>query len=149
MVKIFLILRGFYYIDIMKKIINITVIAAMSSLMMFLSCNCEDKYPTITYEVGGYSSNTISIEFNNEYGEREKFPSIATRPPWIKEFKIENRGDEFYGGNLPGNIFPAFIEASLTRGELYVSIFVNGKLKATDTTTPQKRTASARYGVNF
>jgi len=86
--------------------------------------------------------------FNNDFGDPVQFSSVQL--PWVYTFTIKERGDYYFGGDYDG-YFPAHISArrSTYTGSLTVTIHVNGKLVASAYSTPERRTAEARYNVKF
>ncbi|MDR3013461.1 MAG: hypothetical protein LBU70_09695 [Chitinispirillales bacterium] len=124
-----------------------TVAIALTLLsLIFFSCDCDGCWGNkIVYLVDGVASN-IRVEFHNEYGDLEAFSSIAL--PWRKEFNVQFRGAEYYGGDYSG-YFPAYISAHPRYGRVTVSIYVNGKLKATKDSAPPNRIAATRFAVGL
>ncbi|MCL2689100.1 MAG: hypothetical protein FWE57_04550 [Chitinispirillia bacterium] len=102
----------------------------------------------MSYRVSGSSSSSVSVMFNNDFGDERHYYSIDL--PWSYTFTIKDRGEFYFGGDY-GDYFPASVSArrSTYTGPLTVTIYVNGKAVASASSTETRPTAEVRYKVNF
>lgn len=132
---------------------NIVKIVIASFCMIFFSCCCRDccEYgnTVVTYRVNSESNSSISVMFNNDYGDTELYRSVD--PPWVYRFTIKERGMYYFGGDYDGH-FPAYVSARNSGNNndlLTVTIHVNGKLVESASTTVTRSTAEARYNIEL
>jgi len=113
-----------------------------------LVCSDECTY-NIKYEITGTApAGGVSVLIVNEYGDDEAFSSIKL--PWVKEFAVQFRDDTYYGGEFTGNVFPAYVSATVIKyGIVTVNIYYRGKLVSNATARDKGGVATARYGVKF
>lgn len=97
------------------------------------------------------STSAVSVEFNNDFGDTERFSSVKL--PWVYRFNVKERASDYYGGKYHNNKYPAYLKAITNdkrAGSVSVAIFVNGKKVRTATNTESSpTTATASYDVDL
>jgi len=123
---------------------------SLSLCLLLLSCGgCEPCGPLITYEVTGATVWETGVEYHNEHGDKERFSSVKL--PWKKSFHVEILGDQYPGGAIPGDIFPAYVAAWIanSRGSITASIYVDGELKQRKSISNTYDWVELYYGVRL
>jgi hypothetical protein len=131
----------------MKRTIT-TILTSFCAL--FLSCGrCDWNDRTITYRLDGDVSNA-NVTYHNEY--EDKIYHSSVKVPWETTFNIQFRSKEYYGGGSRGNSYTAYLSAGVfgrPSFPLTASIYVDGELVQSATTTETNAQAEAYYIVHY
>lgn len=116
--------------------------------LLCLACGDECAYH-IRYELDGTApKGGVTVLFVNEYGDDEAFSSVKL--PWVKEFNVQFRDDTYYGGKFVGNVFPAYLSATIVDfGSVTAKIYYRGELVDSASARSKDGTATAWYGVKL
>ena len=128
-----------------------TITAILTSFCaLFLSCcRCDWDEKAITYKLEGDVSNA-TVTYHNEYEDLVYHSSVKI--PWEMTFNIQFRSKEYYGGGARGDNYTAYISAGVFNRPsfpLIASIYVDGELVQSDTTTATNAQAEAFYIVRY
>jgi len=119
--------------------------------MVILPCceNCPFG-GEIKYEVTGAPPNGITVRFINEWGNLDEFSTVDL--PWSKTFRVRQHiGEEYNDGHHSDGTFTAYVSAASTARlvNLTVSIYIDGKLVQTGTSTERYKSAEAYYKIRL
>jgi len=117
---------------------------------LFLSCGrCDLNDRTITYRLDSDESNA-TVTYHDEYEDMVYHSSVKV--PWEKTFNIQFRSKEYYGGGARKDNYTAYVSSGVFNRPsftLRVSIYVDGELVQSDTTTSTDAEAAAYYLVRY